>query len=282
MKNILVPTDFSNNAYNALHYATRLFKNEPCKFYLLHSFEKQVSLSTSRIDIGKSEQITNRLFDESYERLNMLLYSITIDSEGLGHQFETVSSSKALMKEINFLIKGMTIDYVVMGTKGQTGAKEVLFGSTTLMVIKKIKDCPLLVIPVEINFEPIKTLAFITGFRRAYTDFEIRSIHTLAALTGSVVHIAHILEEGKINQEQRENLFQLKEKLKSLANDVYWISKGTTKTESILDFVFNNNINMLAMIYYKHGFLNSLFRESTIKKIGLHPGIPFLMIPASN
>ena len=36
MKNILVPTDFSQNSWNSIEYALKFFKNYTCNFYLLH------------------------------------------------------------------------------------------------------------------------------------------------------------------------------------------------------------------------------------------------------
>ncbi len=36
MKNILIPTDFSENSWNALNYTIELFKHETVNFYLLH------------------------------------------------------------------------------------------------------------------------------------------------------------------------------------------------------------------------------------------------------
>ncbi len=38
MKTIILPTDFSKNAYNAITYALKLFKDEPCRFYLLNTY----------------------------------------------------------------------------------------------------------------------------------------------------------------------------------------------------------------------------------------------------
>ncbi|WP_373282945.1 universal stress protein [Aquaticitalea lipolytica] len=35
MKNILLPTDFSDNSWNAIKYALQLFKDEKCTFHLL-------------------------------------------------------------------------------------------------------------------------------------------------------------------------------------------------------------------------------------------------------
>ncbi len=38
MKNILLPTDFSRNAWNAIAYALHFLKDEPCIFYLLNTY----------------------------------------------------------------------------------------------------------------------------------------------------------------------------------------------------------------------------------------------------
>ncbi|MEL6810312.1 MAG: universal stress protein [Bacteroidota bacterium] len=282
MKNILIPTDFSDNAYNALLYATQLFKNEPSKFYLLYSFEDEVSMLTSRVDIGRSEMVIDDLFKRYNQKLTELKHAITLDTEGFGHRYEIVASSKMLTREINFLIKGMSIDYVIMGTKGLTGAKEVLLGSTTVHVIKKIKDCPLLVIPEEIDYKPLKRIAFATGFEYPYSDFEIDAITKLADIDNAMVQIVHIREDEKIALDQREHLFQLKEKLAGVQSDICWLTPGDSKTAAITDFVFSNPVDVLAMIYYKHGFIKGLFRESIVKKVGLHPGIPFLMVPSSS
>ncbi|WP_281542184.1 universal stress protein [Maribacter aestuarii] len=45
MKNILIPTDFSENAWNAIVYALKLFKDEECKFYLLNTYTPAIASS---------------------------------------------------------------------------------------------------------------------------------------------------------------------------------------------------------------------------------------------
>ena len=36
MKNILLPTDFSENSWNAIKYALEFYKNTPVNFYILN------------------------------------------------------------------------------------------------------------------------------------------------------------------------------------------------------------------------------------------------------
>ena len=42
-RKILLPTDFSDNAWNAAVYALKLFKDEVCTFYFLNSTSIKVS-----------------------------------------------------------------------------------------------------------------------------------------------------------------------------------------------------------------------------------------------
>ena len=42
MKKILLPTDFSDNAWNAIVYALKLYKNQKCKFVLLNTYTPMI------------------------------------------------------------------------------------------------------------------------------------------------------------------------------------------------------------------------------------------------
>ena len=57
MRHILVPTDFSKNAYDALFYTTRLFKKEECTFYILNTFEIRTPVFTSRVYTGRGRDL---------------------------------------------------------------------------------------------------------------------------------------------------------------------------------------------------------------------------------
>jgi hypothetical protein len=60
-KKILLPTDFSKNAYNAINYAIELYKEESCEFFILHSYylpgyEKSNLLSPEPTDKSSFER----------------------------------------------------------------------------------------------------------------------------------------------------------------------------------------------------------------------------------
>ncbi len=150
MKRILVPTDFSNNAYNALYYATRLFKNDACQFYILNTCDVEIPVLTSIIDTTHGDE---QLRKESKEKLTETFHSIVRDTEDFNHFFETISTTKKLPEVIEETVMNKGIDLIVMGTKGATGAKGFFMGSNTSNIIQKIKCCPVLAVPDEFNFE---------------------------------------------------------------------------------------------------------------------------------
>ena len=54
------------------------------------------------------------------------------------------------------------------------------------------------------------------------------------------------------------------------------------KSSEINDFIQELNIDMLAMLKYKHSFIENIMREHVVAKIGFHPIVPFLVMPKSH
>ena len=52
MKNILLPTDFSKNSINAIHYALELLKDEECQFYKGRMESASVNLENIRREVS--------------------------------------------------------------------------------------------------------------------------------------------------------------------------------------------------------------------------------------
>ncbi len=282
MKRILVPTDFSHNAYCALFYATRLFQNEVCEFLILNTFDVDTPALTSRIDTSKGNLLYHQLLNESQERLTEILHCIVRDTEDFDHTFETISVSKKLAETINKTVKSRNIDLVVMGTKGVSGIKEVFIGSNTVKVIKKIEGCAVLAVPDEFDFVIPKEIAFTTDFRRSYSKEELEPLTKMTSMFDSNIRIMHIQEDEQLDKEQEHNFKKLKEYLKDYKYSMHWVSKFDQKAEVIKNFLDEMNIDLLTMFRHKHGLFDSITREPVVKKIGFEAAIPFLVIPAAS
>ncbi|WP_432410112.1 universal stress protein [Rasiella sp. SM2506] len=279
MKTILIPTDFSNNAYCALYYATQLFAEEKCTFIIVHSFENQVTNLTSRIDIGKTEAVVDELYNTCESNCDEVKHKIILDTNNNKHCYKTIATSLSLSRAINKLIAKEQVDFVVMGSKGSTGASDILVGSNTLAMIRKIKKKPLLVVPQEFDFKPIKKIAFATGFKRAYTKNELQPLLDISSISNTGIKVIHVHKNKKKSDLQRANSHQLFKLLEKGNPKNNWLPGETDTYDAITSFLKKEQIDLLAMIYYKHNAIVRLFREATVKDIAKYTGIPFLIMP---
>lgn len=279
MKIILIPTDFSKNAYDALYYATQLFSSESCQFIIMHSFEDQVSGLTSRIDISKTEAVVDELYAAAEARCEEVKHKLVLDNTSTNHTYKCVVTSLALSRAINKLIVNEAVDFVIMGSKGATGARNILVGSNTLAMLRKIKNAPLLVVPQEIEFKPIEKIALATGFKRSFTGNELQPFLYMASLHRADVKILHVQKSEKMNDTQRANFHQLCTLLQPVKPENNWLPYEDDLYDAITSFLSKDAIDLLAMINYKHTLIARIFREATVKDIAKYTLVPFLVLP---
>ena len=125
MKNILLPTDFSKNAFNATKFALHLYEQEECTFHFLHtytpatySYSFSADGSFSNVETIASNQ--EKVYQESQDRLKEMLEHIINERPNEKHDFDVISAYNILTDEINEQISKRHIDLVIMGTKGDT------------------------------------------------------------------------------------------------------------------------------------------------------------------
>ncbi|MEO8960360.1 MAG: universal stress protein, partial [Ginsengibacter sp.] len=157
MKQILVPTDFSKSANNALDFAVQSAKILPAEITLLHSFEVNGNMYTDYMGVNKEFTLT--LFNEANEKLADLKQRI---KETDGVVVDTLVSKEPLQEAIKKSIKEKAFDLVIMGTLGASGLKEKLWGSRTSAVIGK-SAVPVMVIPIDYKWEKPKKILLATN-----------------------------------------------------------------------------------------------------------------------
>jgi nucleotide-binding universal stress UspA family protein len=275
-KNILLPTDFSDNAWSAAVYALKLYAEEVCTFYFLHS---------TKINVSVMSNLSNKLLDimtknDMIELQELKEMAETVDANA-NHDFDIILSTEDLKDAIESAIKKFNIDLVVMGTKGATKGRELFLGSNTVDIIKNMELCPIMAIPDEFDFEEPKQIAFPTDFNRFYGE-ELLPLKQLADLNNSKIRIVHINKEDNLTSVQDYNLAMLKAYLEDYPHTFHWMPDYDKKTKEINDFIEELDINILVMINYNHSLIEQLIKEPVIKKIGFHPKVPFMVIPCFN
>ncbi len=280
MKRILIPTDFSDNAWNTILYALELYRNIPCEFYILNTYDVTPVRLATTISSQRVGHIYETVKIESKEGLKMTIDDIHNSQPALHHTFKTLSKSGSLVEVLEELTDEDHFDMILMGTKGATGVKEIFLGSNTQKVIKNIEDCPVLIIPEDAYFEEISEIAFATDFERVYHKAEIAPIIGLAKNHDATIRMIHVYDKPGLDNVQSYNSSSLEEYFKNVKYDFHVIPDFSTIEDTIQAFIEELEINVLAMINYPHSFIERLLKEDVIKKITFHTTIPFLVIPA--
>ncbi|GGG43122.1 universal stress protein UspA [Croceivirga lutea] len=279
MKRILLPTDFSDNAWNAIFTALKLYANMECQFYLLHAYEpKSINL------LGRKSQkrlgfIYDSLSQSSEKELKKILAYLHENHKNAKHTFESISTASSLEEAVVNSTINSDIDMIIMGTQGATGAKEIFLGSNTVKVLKKINKLPIIVVPEAYNFQKLKKVIFPTDYIKSYEKFALHPLIELVTLWKSKLHILHITSENVLNATQQTNKKILQERLFSLQNSFENVAFNSNIAHSLEKYLVDNETQLMAIIRHHHSFWEKLIGEPVIKKVAFHTSVPVLMLP---
>ncbi|MFS4491267.1 universal stress protein [Maribacter sp. 2308TA10-17] len=275
MKNILIATDFSFNAYSAIFYATQLLNGKPGKFYLLNVYNENTPLKSN----SGGKNLLQQLADESNEGLIHSYHRIQLDEPDSKHIFKTISKKGELTDVIAKTIKEKKIDLVVMGNSGCSEIEAIFLGSNVLRAIRDIKDCPILTIPKQLDFKPPQEIAFVTDHKSLYDAGLLQPLRFIARKFKSKIRILHINEDEPLSEKQHINRGVLLEYLSDFKYSLNWMPLFKSKASTINNFLEELNIDMLVMVNYEHSFLERISHEPVIKRVAFDLDIPFLVIP---
>jgi nucleotide-binding universal stress UspA family protein len=161
MKRILVPTDFSPQAENALKVAAQLAKKYDSEIFLLHLLDLPLGL-IDPINEGVGGDLPESLFfmKLAHRRFTETFHKMEDHLEGI-KVHETVEFDEAF-DGIMAIAKKHDCELIVMGSNGSDGLHEVFIGSNTEKVVR-FSHVPVLVIKEDIPIFDIKSFVFASN-----------------------------------------------------------------------------------------------------------------------
>ena len=277
MKNILVPTDFSNNSWNAIKYGMSFFKKTPCNFYLLN-VTPITTYSTGEYPlIPTTEIIETKMLVQAKESLEQMVKKMKKIATNKEHKFYTISVYNHFIEAIRDCIEQKNIELIVMGTKGASGLSEIIIGSNTGNLITQI-HCPVLIVPENAHFKKPKEIAFPTDYNIFYAPEILNKVTDLAAQFNATIRIVHITKKGEeLTSFQMEN----KEFLNTFFMDEkHSFHKLTSKKveDGIQCFVQSRDIDIIVMVAKNLNLFQRILFKPTVEEISYHTDIPFLVL----
>lgn len=277
-RKILIPTDFSKNAWHALNYAIELYKNDNVDFYILNVFSATNNILESLLNMEPGSELFENTKSKSEEGLAKVLDILAFkDHKNPKHQFKTISVFNNILEAIKQIVEEKDIDMIVMGTKGETSSRKVVYGSNAIDVMEKVRHCPVLVIPESAELKLPKEIVFPTSFKTHFKSKELNYLIDIAKISEASIKVLHVIEENRLDDKQVNNKKLLEENLKVVDYAFHTLS-NTSIPLAINCFVESRESDMIAFINKKHAFFGSILTQPLVKEIGYDSKVPILVM----
>ena len=280
IKKILIPTDFSESAGNALRLAIQIAKINRAEIILLHIVTPfDITNKMQKISVKSDQQpLYNKAVKTMENELKRIAKEIT-EKELI--KVEYIINVELIIDEaICDVAEKEKADLIVMGTHDTKDARAFFAGKNTYLVIQ-YAECPVLTIPKKMGKRGLKNIILpirLESYSRQKVDYALQ----IARLFESTVFITGYTDDT--NKSKQNKVVQYVNQV------VGYISKLNIKYKStsifsenfikeILEYARKNKADLI-VVMKKHDFdLNQLVKGTYSKQFVNHSEIPILSIP---
>ena len=274
METILVLTDFSDSATNAARYAAAFSRQfAAAKILLYHSYSiapvvTTVPMPTHSAIIG--------LHDASIKKLTELKTLITPMVKEKT-EIEVLTNDKPIITAVYSIAQLYELVLTVVGVTGKSSFERTLIGSNTLSLVEE-SISPLLLIPPQAVFVKIRKVVFASDLKDVYKTSPVAAIKEVIHKLDANLYLLNVAN-GESGNSRMDAVIEQKDlhKLWDSENAEYHFINNKDIAEGIMEFVSEEDVQLLIVVPKKRGFFESIFHRSLTKKLAYHTDLPLLI-----
>ena len=273
MKTIIIPTDFSPIATNALHYGIDMAQTINASVLLVHVYHVPLVIADVPVVVISEDELKNnaeeKLADLKKEVEHISSSKLKIYTEAL---FGNVSG------ELENLCNRISPFAVVMGTVGASATERAFFGSNALSAIRHL-TWPVICVPPGKQFgSGIQKVGFACDFKGVVKTTPTHVIKDIVKEFNAELHILNVdYNDRHFKPETPEESLMLHTLLEDV-KPLYHFIQHKDIEDGINEFAEKNNLDLLIAIPKKHKLLESLFKPSSTKQLVIQSHIPVMCI----
>ena len=271
MRSILVPTDFSKCANNAMNYALELAQRTGASVTALYVVFPNEGIDNSTY---------SAFFIDDYveERLKSMQKWVKRFSGSPHFQGITINVDCKIgfpISTIDETAQSIGASLIVMGTTGASGLRGIFLGSTAAGVVSTSKR-PILVVLSKASFRNHARFALATDFNFGVGKDSLQLMREFLNLQHTGLDIVHVLSKPDAQvSPQKENTFS--EKLGTIPHDYHYIHDKNVP-QAIHNFIEARDCNGLIAIAHEHSLLKRLFTPSISRSLAQRTHVPLLIL----
>lgn len=264
MNTILIPTDFSSAAINAMNYALDLAAKEESKVILLHVIPEQTLKKNTEESIAAANE----------ELIS--LHSQIAESKKIG--CERVLLKGEVEKEILRVAEERKPDLVVIGMRGEGEGLSRVIGRTARKIIENAK-CPVMAIPEKASFKEINNITYATDYHQS--DMEaLNKLTEMAGPFNANIKLLHIANNDQASDSGADLLEKFRKKVVKTTGYKNFSCRflpGRNIQKELEEYARHDSTDLLVMSTHHRSIIDRIFGKSITKQVTFHTSVPLLV-----
>ncbi len=270
MKRILVPTDFSNCANDAVAVAYKIAQLANAEILFMHILVTPIDWID--LDISKEKQYPE--ISKKISKAKVSLKNLVKEATKRGIVADKSLTFSEGTESIVDHAKLHDFDLIVMGSHGASGFREVILGSNAQRLVTHSKT-PVLIIKSKLKDFHVKNILFSSTFRENVHP-QFHHIIKLADILSAHINLLYVNERKHFETSIKSNA-RMKRFLEDCPRGTCSINiyNDRSPEEGILNFAKENNIDLISIVTYGS---SGLFTSTLTERLVNHSELPILSV----
>jgi len=277
INHILVPVDFSEIAANAYNYAIQLAGELSASVHLIHC------LPAAPLVPGNGQvvlDITPQLHQQAKERITNFAEAGEANLRSQVSHLPEVSTSVSafgLKEGIAQYLIDHKVDLIVMGTHGVQDGWDRFFGTNATFLVGKVKP-PILILPLNAEFQPLKTICFATDLRESDLVGAGALTKALSAFNPQINYLHVHLPDDQQTSDGLDLFRRAFEQPRDGVEATFTTTFNKDVTDGIFRYLGKHPHDLLVMIKLERGWWDRMFAHSDTKESAGITNLPLLIL----
>jgi len=275
METILIATDFSSAATNALMYGADLAKYLSAKIILVNAFSIPLGGYGSMVPYELLNEVQKAAVGTLRENRKELIARMGYDPG-----IEIEAEPGTVHSVVNDAINKYGAELVVMGMVGEAGPfKRSVIGSNALNAGRSL-SVPVIIVPETFHYVPIKKISFACDINHLEETTLLHMTKALCVLFNAQLEIVNVIQNqsepvtAPLAHEVVEHI------TKQIAHKTVTINSEDPGL-ALEEYFKVHKADLVILNPKKHSLFNKLFGQSVTRKLVFFLNMPMLLIPST-
>ncbi|HEX7906070.1 MAG TPA: universal stress protein [Chitinophagaceae bacterium] len=273
MKTIIIPTDFSGTATNAMNYGLDMAIAIHADVILFHVYNVPVGVTDVPVmlvsveELEKNAQAQMASLKSKVDHITSGLIKITTETQ-LG---DTVDELEKLCDRVQPFA-------VIMATRNASGMERALFGSTTMSAVDRLKWPVIAVPPGKEYGKGISKIGFACDLEDVTGTTPAEVIRDIVQRFNATLDVLNVSRDSGQEEIETYGEFVLLKSMLAEIKPTYAFIKNKDVEDGINEFAETNNLDLVIAVPKKHQLLDRFFKKRASKQLVFHSHVPVMCI----